>query len=203
MTLRKRSHTQVPIWIKLQHLPVELWTPDGLSTVASSVGWPLYPNAITKAGTRLDYARVCVLIDFSSTLPKHLIILTPDEDGGEHPCRVDIEYEWVPKKCVDCRALGHSVTECPSRKKATRPPVIVFVQKPQPTAQTRVPVERMDPPTEQAVMRGPDRSPPMDDSACTGKEIVVFNPFDALSNLDDVVESERGPNSSSPCDGLP
>ncbi|KAL0444896.1 UNVERIFIED_CONTAM: hypothetical protein Slati_2212300 [Sesamum latifolium] len=49
MTLRKRSHTQVPIWIKLCHLPVELWTPDGLSTVASGVGRPLYPDAITKA----------------------------------------------------------------------------------------------------------------------------------------------------------
>ncbi|KAL0444892.1 UNVERIFIED_CONTAM: hypothetical protein Slati_2211900 [Sesamum latifolium] len=158
MTLRKRSHTQVPIWIKLRHLPVELWTPDGLSTVASGVVRPLYPDVITKAGTRLDYARVCVLIDFSSTLPKYLIILAPDEDGGEHPCCVDIDYEWVPKN-VDCRALGHSVTECPSRKKATRPPVTVFVQKPQPTAQTLAPVERVDPPTEQAVMRGPDRAP--------------------------------------------
>ncbi|KAL0439687.1 UNVERIFIED_CONTAM: hypothetical protein Slati_2451700 [Sesamum latifolium] len=101
MTLRKRSHTQVPIWIKLRHLPVELWTLDGLSTVASGVGRSLYPDAITRAGTRLDYARVCVLIDFSSILPKHLIILAPDEDGGEHPCRVDIEYEWVSKNvCI-------------------------------------------------------------------------------------------------------
>ncbi|KAL0444889.1 UNVERIFIED_CONTAM: hypothetical protein Slati_2211600 [Sesamum latifolium] len=97
MTLRKRSHTQVPIWIKLRHLPVELWTPDGLSTVASGVVRPLYPDVITKAGTRLDYARVCVLIDFSSTLPKHLIILAPDEDGGEHPCCVDIDMNGCRK----------------------------------------------------------------------------------------------------------
>ncbi|KAL0455393.1 UNVERIFIED_CONTAM: hypothetical protein Slati_0878500 [Sesamum latifolium] len=58
MALRKHAHTQVPIWIKLHHLPVELWTTDGLSTIASGVDKHLYPDAITKAGTRLAFARV-------------------------------------------------------------------------------------------------------------------------------------------------
>ncbi|KAL0292832.1 UNVERIFIED_CONTAM: hypothetical protein Sradi_6970600 [Sesamum radiatum] len=38
LVLRKLQHTQVPVWIKLRHLPVELWTDEGLSTVASGVG---------------------------------------------------------------------------------------------------------------------------------------------------------------------
>ncbi|KAK4381892.1 hypothetical protein Sango_2924500 [Sesamum angolense] len=38
MVLRKLKHTEVPIWIKLRHLPVELWTTEGLSTVASGIG---------------------------------------------------------------------------------------------------------------------------------------------------------------------
>ncbi|KAL0293423.1 UNVERIFIED_CONTAM: hypothetical protein Sangu_3237900 [Sesamum angustifolium] len=42
MVLRKLKHTEVPVWIKLRHLPVELWTTDGLSTVASGIGRPLY-----------------------------------------------------------------------------------------------------------------------------------------------------------------
>ncbi|KAL0406578.1 UNVERIFIED_CONTAM: hypothetical protein Slati_3971700 [Sesamum latifolium] len=67
----KARYTQVPIWVKLRHIPIELWTTDGLSTIASSIGRPLYPNAITKAGTRLDFARVCVMVDFNATLPKH------------------------------------------------------------------------------------------------------------------------------------
>ncbi|KAL0455527.1 UNVERIFIED_CONTAM: hypothetical protein Slati_0891900 [Sesamum latifolium] len=58
MTLRKHSHTQVPVWIKLHHLPVEFWAEDGLSIVASGIERPLYPDAITKACTRLDFARV-------------------------------------------------------------------------------------------------------------------------------------------------
>ncbi|KAL2226374.1 UNVERIFIED_CONTAM: hypothetical protein Sindi_1996100 [Sesamum indicum] len=42
---------------------VELWTEEGLSTVASGIGKPLYPDAITRAYTRLDFARVCVMLD--------------------------------------------------------------------------------------------------------------------------------------------
>ncbi|KAL0455390.1 UNVERIFIED_CONTAM: LINE-1 reverse transcriptase [Sesamum latifolium] len=96
MALRKHGHTQVPIWVKLCHLPVELWTSDGLSTIASGIGRPLYLDAITKAGTRLNFARVCVMVDFNSTLPKHLVVMFSGEDGGEQPFRVDIEYEWKP-----------------------------------------------------------------------------------------------------------
>ncbi|KAK4381323.1 hypothetical protein Sango_2979200 [Sesamum angolense] len=70
MVLRKLKHTEVPVWIKLRHLPVELWTTEGLSTVASGIGRPLYPDAITRACTRLDFARVCVMLNVSSKLPK-------------------------------------------------------------------------------------------------------------------------------------
>ncbi|KAL2224156.1 UNVERIFIED_CONTAM: hypothetical protein Sindi_2948400 [Sesamum indicum] len=108
MVLRKLQHTQVPVWIKSRHLPVELWTDEGLSTVASGVGKPLYPDAITRACTRLDFARVCVMLDVTSNLPKHIIIMTPDEDGGESPCKVDVEYEWLPQKCQRCMTMGHS-----------------------------------------------------------------------------------------------
>ncbi|KAL2237297.1 UNVERIFIED_CONTAM: hypothetical protein Sindi_0921400 [Sesamum indicum] len=106
MAMRKLEHTQVPVWIKIRHLLMEYWTTEGLSTVASGVGKPLYPDAITRACTRLDYARVCVMIDATQTLNKHIIIMTPDEDGGETPCKVDIEYEWLPPKCTTCIDIG-------------------------------------------------------------------------------------------------
>ncbi|KAL0293429.1 UNVERIFIED_CONTAM: hypothetical protein Sradi_6937500 [Sesamum radiatum] len=108
MVLRKLQHTQVPVWIKLRHLPVELWTSEGLSVVASGVGKPLYPDAITRACTRLDFAR---------------------EDGSEVACKVDVEYEWLPPKCTTCHSLGHSIRDCPTTKPKP-PPVSVYVQKP-------------------------------------------------------------------------
>ncbi|KAL2247994.1 UNVERIFIED_CONTAM: hypothetical protein Sindi_2651700 [Sesamum indicum] len=115
---------------KLQHTEVPLWTEEGLSTVASGVGKPLYPDAITRACTRLDFARVCVILDVTSNLPKHIIIMTPDEDGGESPCKVDVEYEWIPPKCKSCMTLGHSAKECVINKpKPVKPPIAVYITK--------------------------------------------------------------------------
>ncbi|KAL0300289.1 UNVERIFIED_CONTAM: hypothetical protein Scaly_3051800, partial [Sesamum calycinum] len=99
MSLRRQKHNQVPVWIRLKHLPMEYWTEEGLSTVASGVGTPLYTDGITKECSRLDYARVCVMLNYKSTLPKHLIVISPIlRDGKEDPKRVDIEYEWLPQR---------------------------------------------------------------------------------------------------------
>ncbi|KAL2247979.1 UNVERIFIED_CONTAM: hypothetical protein Sindi_2650200 [Sesamum indicum] len=131
MAMRKLKHTQVPVWIKLRHLPVELWIEEGLSTVASGIGKPLYPDAITRACTRLDFACACVMLEVSSSLPKHIIIMTPDEEGGETPCKIDVEYESIPPKCTNCMTLGHSAKDCPLNKppKPTKPPVAVYIPK--------------------------------------------------------------------------
>ncbi|KAL0373954.1 UNVERIFIED_CONTAM: hypothetical protein Sradi_3311100 [Sesamum radiatum] len=116
MVLRKLKHTQVLIWIKLRHLPVELWTDEGLSTVVSGIGRPLYPDAIMRACTRLDFAYVCVLLDISSKLPKHIVIMVPQEDGHETACKVDVEYEWLAPKCNPCISVGHATKACPANK---------------------------------------------------------------------------------------
>ncbi|KAL2231235.1 UNVERIFIED_CONTAM: hypothetical protein Sindi_1717900 [Sesamum indicum] len=119
------------MWIRLLHLLIELWTTEGLSTIASGVGKPLYPDAITRACTRLNFTRVCVMLDISSKLPKHIIIMTPDEDGGESLCKVNVEYEWLPPKCNVCMSLRHSSKECSLIKgpKPMKPPVAVHVPK--------------------------------------------------------------------------
>ncbi|KAL0284159.1 UNVERIFIED_CONTAM: hypothetical protein Sradi_7206900 [Sesamum radiatum] len=105
MSLRRQKHTQIPVWIRLRHLPMEYWTEEGLSTVASGIGLH-YTRIITCS--RLDYARVCVLLDFSSALPKHLVVISPTlRNGKEDPKRVDVEYEWLPQRCSHCCSLGH------------------------------------------------------------------------------------------------
>ncbi|KAL0413312.1 UNVERIFIED_CONTAM: hypothetical protein Sradi_1532900 [Sesamum radiatum] len=49
MNLRKHTHTEVPVWIRLKHLPMEYWSTEGLSMVASRVGKPLYQDIIFKS----------------------------------------------------------------------------------------------------------------------------------------------------------
>ncbi|KAL2247313.1 UNVERIFIED_CONTAM: hypothetical protein Sindi_2583600 [Sesamum indicum] len=173
MVLRKLKHTQVPVWVKLLHLPMELWTEEGLSIVAS--GW-------------------------------HIIIMTPDEEGGELPCKVDVEYEWLPPRCTSCMTLGHSAKECTVNKpKSIKPPVNVYVPKvgalrgPMVTERTRdhprphtVAKQTEDRGTRPTVA-GPSREE-------RGKEIVTYNSFDALQLLDSVEGSSRGPKRSNPRD---
>ncbi|KAL0455351.1 UNVERIFIED_CONTAM: hypothetical protein Slati_0874300 [Sesamum latifolium] len=48
---------------------------------------------------------------------------------GEVPCRVDIEYEWLPLKCNACHSLGHRTSDCPSTVTTTKQPVTVYVQR--------------------------------------------------------------------------
>ncbi|KAK4382686.1 Retrovirus-related Pol polyprotein from type-2 retrotransposable element R2DM [Sesamum angolense] len=150
MVLRKLKHTEVPVWIKLRHLPVELWTTDGLSTVASGIGRPLYPDAITRACTRLDFARVCVMLNVSLKLPKHIVIMMPNEHGGESACKVDVEYEWLPPKCTNCTSLGHATKECPLTK-PVKPAVSIYLRKnqtPAPAPRTGDPIPNPNPVSE-------------------------------------------------------
>ncbi|KAL2226580.1 UNVERIFIED_CONTAM: hypothetical protein Sindi_2016700 [Sesamum indicum] len=205
MAMRKLKHTQAPVWIKLRHLPMEFWTTDGLSTVASGVGKPLYPDAITRACMRLDFARVCVMVDVSQNLPNHVIIMTPDEDGGETPCKVDVEYEWLPKKCLDCMTLGHSTKECPltKPKKTTKPPVAVYVPKPFTARATTEPVRVQKPRQDCEGVNGMKNGDNPTESNTTrqdnrGKEVVIYNAFEALHLIDDTNEQSGGPNTSSP-----
>ncbi|KAL2251939.1 UNVERIFIED_CONTAM: hypothetical protein Sindi_2316200 [Sesamum indicum] len=192
MAMRKLKHTQVPVWIKLRHLPMEFWTTEGLSTFASGVGKPLYPDAITRACTRLDFARVCVMIDATQKLHKHIIVMAPDEEGGETPCKVDVEYEWLPPKCTACMSLGHSDNDCALNKtrKPTKPTVNVYVPKvnvsqpqlPTKGRKTKKPVVE-DIPKADAGDRHVDQNHSKQDER--GKAIVIYNAFDALHLIDD------------------
>ncbi|KAL2237610.1 UNVERIFIED_CONTAM: hypothetical protein Sindi_0952700, partial [Sesamum indicum] len=200
MAMRKLKHTQVPVWIKLRHLS------DGIlddrrigATVASGVGKPLYPDAITRACTRLDFARVCVMIDATQKLHKHIIVMAPDEEGGETPCKVDVEYEWLPPKCTACMSLGHSDKDCALNKtrKPTKPTVNVYVPK---GRKMMKPVVE-DIPKADAGDRHVDQNHSKQDER--GKAIVIYNAFDALHLIDDAGEHSGGPNTSSPMDNDP
>ncbi|KAL2224550.1 UNVERIFIED_CONTAM: hypothetical protein Sindi_3022700 [Sesamum indicum] len=193
-------------------MEIDMEETEGLSTVASSVGKPLYPDAITRACTRPDFDRVCVMIDVTQKLKKYIIIMTSDEDGGETPCKVDIEYEWLPPKCTGYMTLGHSEKECSLTKpqKQTKPPVKVYVPKvnvPAPPApgererkhKTVVEVDdkvRGDEGTKQNKRYTSSQKE-------KGNEVVIYNPFDALKSLDDAEENTRGPNTCSPSSSDP
>jgi hypothetical protein len=55
MQLLNLSWELVPIWNKLNHLPMELWNSTCLSYVASGIGKPLYADSITEEQVRFGF----------------------------------------------------------------------------------------------------------------------------------------------------
>ncbi|KAL0293601.1 UNVERIFIED_CONTAM: hypothetical protein Sradi_6928500 [Sesamum radiatum] len=172
MSLRRQQHTHVPVWIRLKHLPMEYWTEEGLSTVASGIGTPLYSDGITKDCSRLDYAR--------------------------DPKRVDVEYEWLPQKCTNCCSLGHMENGCPanSMRKATAPPIKVFVKK-RSVFPATVHAEQN---TELAGVATSVSNNSRPSGLDKGKAIALYNSYDALDtvSMEESDDQLPGPNQRSP-----
>ncbi|KAL2223941.1 UNVERIFIED_CONTAM: hypothetical protein Sindi_3075400 [Sesamum indicum] len=125
--------------------------------------------------------------------------MAPDEEGGETPCKVDIEYEWLPPKCTACMSLGHSNKDCALNKtrKPTKPTVNVYVPKVN-VAQPQLPTkgrETMKPVVEEipkahAGNRHVDQNHSKQEER--GKAIVIYNAFDALHLIDDAGYTSLG-----------
>ncbi|KAL2248040.1 UNVERIFIED_CONTAM: hypothetical protein Sindi_2656300, partial [Sesamum indicum] len=118
--------------------------------------------------------------------------MAPDEEGGETPCKVDVEYEWLPPKCTACMSLGHSNKDCALNKtrKPTKPTVNVYVPKVN-VAQPQLPTKGRktmkpvveDIPKADAGDRHVDQNHSKQEER--GKAIVIYNAFDALHLIDD------------------
>ncbi|KAL0286507.1 UNVERIFIED_CONTAM: hypothetical protein Sradi_7146000 [Sesamum radiatum] len=180
MSLRRQKHTQIPVWIRLRHLPMEYWTDEGLSTVASGIGTPLYTDGITKDCSRLDFARFL-------------------RNGKEDPKRIDVEYEWLPQRCKNCCSLGHVSATCPANMiKTVVPPIKIFVKKQTPQLDSGKPEQSLS---------GPRPTASSESSGINkGKDIVLYNSYSAL-DTDSPKDADRsidednhtmGPNESSP-----
>ncbi|GAV62768.1 DUF4283 domain-containing protein [Cephalotus follicularis] len=54
------AFTKIPVWVKLLNIPMECWTPRGLSHLASVLGTPLHMDLVTEAKQTISFARLCV-----------------------------------------------------------------------------------------------------------------------------------------------
>ena len=55
--------SKIPVWALLYNVPVEYWTPKGLSYISSAIGKPLFADSTNLSRKRLNFARVCVEIE--------------------------------------------------------------------------------------------------------------------------------------------
>ncbi|KAK8570568.1 hypothetical protein V6N13_032185 [Hibiscus sabdariffa] len=97
-----------PIWVKLWHVPLELYSQQGLSYVASVVGKPLYSDRATTLKHQLEFAKVCIEIDAKDDLPCSVLV----DIGSDTLVSIVVEVVWSPPRCKHCMIFCHSDENC-------------------------------------------------------------------------------------------
>ncbi|XVF85263.1 hypothetical protein PTKIN_Ptkin17bG0103900 [Pterospermum kingtungense] len=120
--------TKIPLWLHLGNVPLELFNQEGLCYVASALGEPLYMDRVTASRERFAYAKVCVEVEATDTIPISIEILMPEGNI----VIVTVEIPWMPSKCQHCKIFGHSDKFCTKHAKKTKQ---VWRQVFKPTAQ--------------------------------------------------------------------
>ncbi|XP_039045103.1 uncharacterized protein LOC120184793 [Hibiscus syriacus] len=96
--------TRISIWVHLYNVPLELFTNDGLSYIASAIGFPLSMESVTTTKTRLEFSKVCVEIGVSDVIPKFIDVVL--NNGQE--TSILVEIPWLPPCCKPCNSFAHS-----------------------------------------------------------------------------------------------
>ncbi|KAI5639960.1 hypothetical protein M9H77_00286 [Catharanthus roseus] len=102
------THSEVPVWITLPGLPLDLWNARLLGKICSIVGEPICTDAMTSRKDRISYARVLVNVDLAKELVTEIKINLPNGKVREQY----VSYESLPKYCTHCNMLGHATDFC-------------------------------------------------------------------------------------------
>ena len=87
MNMTKLEPKKLPVWVKLVNIPLEAWSVDGISALASSVGLPIIMNHITaticdKGLGNLGYARVLIEMSAEKQFKECIEIQYRDKDNN-------------------------------------------------------------------------------------------------------------------------
>ena len=105
---------KILVWVQLFGVPMEYWTVEGLSCLASAIGLPLYADAATKSCRRISYARICVELNAKQPLIKEFIADTYNSMEGtiSGTTKIKVVYQWKPAHCTHCEVFSHSSDNC-------------------------------------------------------------------------------------------
>lgn len=117
--LEKEELTSLPVWVKIHNVPIQVFSEDGLSIIASHVGKPVMLDAYTtnmcrESWGRSSYARCLIEVSARDEPLETLTFGVPLSNGSGYSNEtVTIEYEWTPLRCSQCYTFGHDNTCCP------------------------------------------------------------------------------------------
>ncbi|GKC14605.1 RNA-directed DNA polymerase, eukaryota, reverse transcriptase zinc-binding domain protein, partial [Tanacetum coccineum] len=124
--LDKIEPSVLPVWVKLQNMPMKAWTNVGISTIASYLGKPKIMDSMTsyvcRSGLgRTEYARVLVEIEAKKGLKEEIELQYRDKDQVvKGTKKIKVEYDWQPPVCSHCNVFGYNYNKCSKRTKSVK-----------------------------------------------------------------------------------
>lgn len=94
---------EIPIWVKFPKLPINSWGAKSLSSIASTIGTPLYADSCTAKQTRISFARILIEVNVTKPLPDEVEVMDPTGRFFQQP----VLYDWKPNFCEKCMKIGH------------------------------------------------------------------------------------------------
>ncbi|XP_035840269.1 uncharacterized protein LOC118487488 [Helianthus annuus] len=124
--VEKQDIKTVPVWIKMQDVPLTAFTEDEISLLASNIGNSKMLDSFTatmcaESWGRSSFARALVEIHADKELKKSITVAIPTLDGISHAkVEVKVEYDWEPMRCSSCCVFGHNDNSCPKQPTQVR-----------------------------------------------------------------------------------
>ncbi|XP_060183050.1 uncharacterized protein LOC132613004 [Lycium barbarum] len=101
------------VWISFPNLLPTFFVKESLFTLASAVGKPIQLDAATINKTRPNSARVKVQVDLLADFPKSVWMDIEDDVTKDiRSIKVNIQYDYLPKYCINCFLQSHSNEDC-------------------------------------------------------------------------------------------
>ncbi|GJS12514.1 putative ribonuclease H-like domain-containing protein [Tanacetum coccineum] len=119
MNIHKIEPDKFPLWVILCNLPLEAWSINGISALASRIGKPMIMDAMTtnmckhRIG-RIGYARVLVEVQDKKGLPKKIKVVYQNavKEKIIHKT-MQVKYDWTPPLCLECNNVdGFTNVQC-------------------------------------------------------------------------------------------
>lgn len=116
--MEKVEATKIPLLAELNNVPLEAWTEDGISALASSLGTPIRMDNVTaqvcQSGMgRAEYTRVLVEFDVNKGIKEEIGIQYRDNENVVKGTKtIKVKYQWKPEICSQCKVFAHDITKC-------------------------------------------------------------------------------------------
>ncbi|XP_070057680.1 uncharacterized protein [Nicotiana tomentosiformis] len=99
--------TELLLWVKFPSVPMNCWSRDSLSRIASAIGVPKYADECTAKQTRISFARMLIEVNVTKPLPDEVTVLDPSGKIFQQSAI----FEWKLDYCEECLMIGHNCTK--------------------------------------------------------------------------------------------